>query len=238
MHTVSAIFNREIRGTFGSASAYVVLGVFMGLLSVVTLFFDDVLQDEVASMQATFEWIGLCFLFLVPAVTMRTLAEERRSGSLEILSTLPVTPAQIVLGKWLAATFLIATALALTITWPLAISQYGQLDWGPVLGGYLGLLLMGGAFAAIGTAASALTDSQIFAFLGAFVVCLVPFMTGTFLASVPGDLVPLVQYLTFDYHFANLARGVIDSRSLVFYGGVIAVGLRVAVLALEQRRLA
>ncbi len=238
MRNALAIFRRELAGLFGSAHAAVVLVLFVLLVALFSLVFDDVLAGSVATMQGPFFWISATFLFLVPAVTMRLIAEERRSGSIEILATLPVTAGEIVLGKWLAAVALVAVALMLTFTWPLAIAAHGELDWGPVLGGYVGLLLLGSAFAAVGTATSALTDNQILAFLGALAISVVPFVTGSFLPVVPGDLVPLVQYLTFDYHFSNLARGVLDTRSLVFFAGVVLVGLRVATLALQVRRLA
>jgi ABC-2 type transport system permease protein len=234
---VYAIFRRELAGFFGHPLAYIVLTLFVLLLSVFTLWFDNLLATRVASMRGPFFWTAACFLFLVPAVTMRLVAEERRTGSLELLGTLPLTSTEIVVGKWLAAVALIAVGLGLTVSWPIALSMLGDLDWGPVIGGYVGLLLLGSAFAAIGTFTSALTENQVVAFLLSFAACLLPWAFGFFLSMVPGDLVPFVQYLTFEYHFTNLARGVLDSRSLIFYASVCVVGLRLAALVLEQRRL-
>jgi ABC-2 type transport system permease protein len=234
---VAAIFRRELAGFFGHPLAYIVLTLHLGLLTAFSLGFDDVLASGVASMRGPFFWIAACFLFLIPAVSMRLLAEERRSGSLEMLGTLPLTSLEVVVGKWLAAVALLTAALLLTFSWPIALAHHGDLDWGPVLGGYLGLLLQGAAFAAIGTFASAVTENQVIAFLLSLTACLLPWALGFFLPLVPGDWLPLVQYLTFEYHFTNLARGVVDSRSIVFYGSVVVVGLRLAVLVLENRRL-
>jgi len=189
-------------------------------------------------MRRPFFWIAACFVFLIPALTMRLISDERRTGSLQILGTLPITHAEIVVGKWLAAVTLVALALGLTATWPLALASLGELDWGPVAGGYLGLLLAGATFAAISIAASALTESQVIAFLLSLTACLIPWLIGFALPLMPPSWLPVVEYLAFEYHFSNLARGVIDSRSLVFFATVIAVALRLAVLILDHRRLA
>ena len=111
------------------------------------------------------------------------------------------------------------------------------MDWGPIIGGYIGLALLGAALSAIGVAASASTKNQVISFLLAFGVSVVPFVMGYVLSSVPVDLLPVVQYLSFDYHFSNLAKGIIDSRNLIFYGSVVALALHFAVFQLEQRRL-
>ena len=237
MTNIAAIFRRELAGYFAHPLAYIVLALFVALLGVFSLGFNDILTSHVASMRVPFFWTAACFLFLAPAVTMRLIAEERRTGSLEMLTTLPVTVFQIIFGKWLAAVALVAVGLFLTLTYPVAIASLGDLDWGPVAGGYVGLLLMGASFAAIGIAASSLTENQVVAFLFALSICLLPWMVGFFLPMVPAEWVVWVQYLSFEYHFANLAKGVLDSRSIVFYVSVIAVALRIAMLSLEQRSL-
>lgn len=237
MRNTAAVFQREVAAFFGHPLAPIVLSLFLGLLALTSLWLDDLYQGGVASMRRPFFWMSASFLFFVPAITMRLLAEERRTGSLEMLVTLPLSSGQIVVGKWLAAVSMVAAALLLTLGWPVSLALLGDLDWGPVVGGYVGLLLQGAALAAIGVAASALTENQIVAFLLAAVLGLLPWVVGLALPLVPATWVPLVQYLTFDYHFSNLARGVLDTRSLVFYGGVIALGLHAAVSALELRRL-
>lgn len=211
--------------------------MFLGLLAGGSLWVDDLFTVGLTTVDGAFFWMASTFLFVVPAVTMRLVAEERRTGSLELLATLPVTSAQIIVGKWLAAVFLVAVALAMSLSWPIALAMLGELDWGPVIGGYLGLLCMGAGFAAIGTFTSALTESQVLAFLLSFIVCLVPFGMGLALPLVPGEWLPLVQYLTFEYHFANLARGVLDTRSLVFFASITWAGLEGARWQLDKRRL-
>jgi ABC-2 type transport system permease protein len=169
---------------------------------------------------------------------MRLFAEEKRTGSIEMLVTLPVDEGAMVLGKYLASLTLMTLALALTVTYPATLASLGDLDWGPVIGGYVGMFLLGAAFTAIGTAASALTSNQIVSFLVALLVCLVPFASGYALTKVPAVILPVVQYISFEYHFNNLARGVIDTRDIIFYGSVVALFLHLAVWSLERRRLA
>ncbi len=237
MRNALAIFKRELASYFDSPLAYIVIPAFLGLVGGFSLYFQDILGGGVASMRPVFFWSAVFFLLLIPAVTMRLFAEENRTGSIELLVTLPVTEGEMVLGKYLAALGLMTVALALTITYPLTLGSLGDLDIGPVIGGYLGLFLLGASFSAIGTAASALTSNQVVAFLVALIACLVPFATGYGLAQVPPDLLPVVQYLSFEYHFNNLARGVVDSRDLIYYLAVVALFLHIAVFALERRRL-
>lgn len=237
MRNVLAIFQREFSGYFNSALAYIIVPVFLALVGGFSLFFQDIFAQGVASMRTVFFWCAVFFLLLIPAVTMRLFAEEQRTGSIELLVTMPITESEMVLGKYLAALLLMTLALGLTVTYPISMAQYGALDWGPVFGGYLGLFLLGASFTAIGTAASAVTRNQVIAFLIALVVCLVPFVSGYTLSRVPAALLPLVQYLSFEYHFNNLARGVIDSRNVLYYGSVIALFLHLAVFNLERRRL-
>jgi ABC-2 type transport system permease protein len=237
LRTVLAIYKRELASTFNSALAYIVVPVFLALVGVFALVLNDVFDAGVASMRVVFFWQAMFLLLLVPAVTMRLFAEESRSGSLELLVTLPIDEGQLVLGKYLAALTLIGIALGLTFTYPLAMSMYGELDWGPVVGGYLGLFGLAAAYAAIGTAASSLTNNQIIAFVLAAGACLVPYVMGFFLSQVPSSILPLVQYLSFDSHFSNVSRGVLDTRDLVFYVTVVALFLHVAVFSLERRRL-
>lgn len=238
MTTVLAIYRRELSSYFNSALAYIIVPIFLLLVGLFSLYFNDLFVTGLATLRTVFFWSAMFFLLLIPAVTMRLFAEEKRTGSLELLVTLPVNEGQLVLGKYLAALTLILVAVALTFSYPLTLASLGELDWGPVLGGYLGLSLMAAAYTAIGTAASSLTSNQIVAFLVAMLLCLVPYVVGFFLSSIPASILPLVQYLSFDYHFGGLSRGVIDTRNLVFYGSVVALFLHLATFALEQRRLA
>lgn len=256
MTNVLAIARRELGAYFDSPLAYFIVPVYVVLVGGFTLWFDDVFVAATVSLRGLFFWSGLFLLLLVPAVTMRLFAEERRTGSIELLATLPLTESELVAGKYLAALVMVAVTLASTFTYPLMFAWLGlppagddaapallrvftetSLDWGPALGGYLGLFALGAALAAVGTAASSLTANQIVAYLLAVVLSVFPWVAGMFLDRVPADLVPFVQYLTFSYHFDNLARGVFDSRDLVFWGSVVGLCLHGAVWTLEKRRL-
>lgn len=237
MSTILAIYRRELQSSFNTPLAYIVIPVFLLMVGLFSLFLNDIFDAGLATMRTVFFWSAMWLLLLVPAVTMRLFAEEKRTGSLELLVTLPVNEAQLVLGKYLAALTLILISLALTVTYPLTLASLGDLDWGPVMGGYLGLALMAAAYTAIGTAASSFTSNQIVAFLIAAVVCVVPYVIGFFLHQVPAGLLPLVQYVSFDYHFNGLARGVVDTRNVVFYVSVVALFLHIATFSLQQRRL-
>ena len=237
MSTILAIYRRELQSSFNTPLAYIVIPVFLLMVGLFSLFLNDIFDAGLATMRTVFFWSAMWLLLLVPAVTMRLFAEEKRTGSLELLVTLPVNEGQLVLGKYLAALTLILISLALTVTYPLTLASLGDLDWGPVMGGYLGLALMAAAYTAIGTAASSFTSNQIVAFLIAAVVCVVPYVIGFFLHQVPAGLLPLVQYVSFDYHFNGLARGVVDTRNVVFYVSVVALFLHIATFSLQQRRL-
>ena len=237
MRGALAIAVRELSSAFGRPLAYAVLAVFVGVFALLTLWFDDLFLGGVASLRRPFFWLGTCLLFLVPATTMRLLAEERRTGTFAVLGSLPMPPTALVVGKWLGAVALVAVALLLTLPWPVAVAWYGDPDPGPIVGGYLGLLLGGAALAAVGVAASAATESQVVAFLLALAAGLVPWLVGHALPLVPAPIVGAVELFTFDHHFQNLARGVLDSRSVVFFGAVTAVALRLAVHLVERERL-
>lgn len=257
MNNVLAIARRELGAYFDSPLAYFVVPVYVVLVGTFALWFDDLFAAGTVSLRGMFFWGAIFLMLLVPAITMRLFAEERRTGSLEILVTLPITEGELVLGKYLAAVMLVAVTVATTLPYAFAFAWLGTpevagddappmivraftetgLDFGPAICGYLGLILLGSALAAIGTAASSLTSNQIVAFLLALVISIVPFAIGFFLERVPTSVLPLVQYLAFETHFNNLARGVVDTRNLLFWGSVAALFLHVAVYSLERRRL-
>jgi len=237
MNAVLAIYRRELSSYFDSPLAYIVIPTFLGLVGAFSLYFQDLIGAGVATLRPMFFWSAVFMVLLIPAVTMRLFAEEHRTGSLELLVTLPISESQIVLGKYLAALTLVAVALGLTVTYPITITMLGEPDPGPIFGGYLGLFLLGAAFTAIGTATSVWTENQLIAFMIALVLCLMPFASGFALTSVPDVVLPLVQFLSFETHFNNLARGVIDSRDLIFYGSVVGLFLHGATYGLERRRL-
>ena len=237
MTIVWTIFVRELRAYFDGVLALLIIPIFLGMVGVFSLFFQDVFAAGFIDLRSVFFWMALFFLLLIPALTMRSFAEENRTGTIEMLATLPISEEQLVIGKFLSALMVVGMALLLSLTYPLSLARLGDLDWGVVLGGYLGLFFMGAALTAIGIAMSASTKSQVIAFLAALTIGLLPFATGYALGRVPVDILPVVQYLTFEYHFSTLAKGIIDTRSLIFYGSIVAVFLHFAVFQLEQRRL-
>jgi ABC-2 type transport system permease protein len=234
---VAAIFRRELSSYFDSPMAYIVIPVFLVLVGGFSLYFQDLLGGGLATMRPVFFWSSVFMLLLIPAITMRLFSEEHRLGSIELLVTLPVSESAIVLGKFLAAFALVAVAIAMTLTYPVTLMILSDVDLGPIVGGYIGLLCLGAAFTAIGTATSVGTRNQIVAFLLAIGICMLPFASGFALSQVPAAILPLVQFLSFETHFNNLARGVIDSRDLIFYGSIVALFLHIAVFGLERRRL-
>ena len=167
---------------------------------------------------------------------MRLLADEKSSGTLELLITMPVRDWEVVVGKFLAAMALLCTALALTLVFAITVRALGPLDRGPAIGGYLGLLLMGGAYVAIGVMASAFTRNSIVAFIVAFAISFVLFLVGQVTQFVPPALQGLVAFLSIGSHFENISRGVIDTRDVIYYVSVMGVCLLVATLSLESRR--
>ena len=234
---VAAIFRRELSSYFDSPLAYIVIPVFLVLVGGFSLYFQDLLGGGLATMRPVFFWASVFMLLLIPAITMRLFSEEHRLGSIELLVTLPVGEQAIVLGKFLAAFTLVAVAIAMTLTYPITLMFLSDVDLGPIFGGYVGLLGLGAAFTAIGTATSVGTRNQIVAFLLALGICTLPFASGFALSQVPAAILPLIQFLSFETHFNNLARGVIDSRDLIFYASIVALFLHIAVFGLERRRL-
>jgi len=234
LSNVGPIYRREIRSYFNSAVAYVVIVVFLAIVG--WYFSNNLFLMNIASMRIVFELVPLVFLFFIPAVTMRLLAEEKKSGTLELLTTKPVRDVEIVLGKFLAAWTLLAATLAPTLIWLVTLMILGNPDLGPVAAGYLGLMLTGGVYIAIGIFASSLTENQIVAFLIGLVIVLAFFLADKVLLYVPGFLAPAVEYLGIDYHFSSIARGVIDSRDIVYFGSILGFSLLMATASLERRK--
>ena len=228
------IYRREIRSYFNSPIAYVVIVVF---LAIVGWFFTNALfLADVASMGTVFEVVPWVFLGFVPAITMRLLAEEKKSGTIELLTTKPIRGVEIVLGKFLAAWTLLAAALLPTVIYLFTIIPLGEIDLGPVITGYLGLLLMGGVYIGIGVFASSLTENQIVAFLITLLVVLGLFLVDKMLIFLPEGLATTLEYLSVDHHFVSIARGVIDSRDVVYFASVLGFSLLLATLSLERRK--
>lgn len=234
LQNLGPIFRREFRSYFNSPVAYVVIIVFLSIIG--WFFTSNMFLFNVASMRVFFELVPLVFLFFVPAITMRLIAEEKKAGTLELLTTKPVLDAEIVLGKFLAAWALLAVTLLPTLLYALTMGLLGSLDPGPVISGYIGLLLMGAVYIAIGIFASSLTENQIVAFIVSFLLILALFLMDKVLMYVPEALASTMEFLSIDYHFSNIARGVIDSRDILYFASLLGFSLYLATLSLERRK--
>ena len=234
MTTTWAITKRELRTYFNSPVAYIVVTVFTILTGY--LFFTQLFVEKQAEMRGFFGIMPLLFMFLAPAITMRLLADEKAAGTLELLITMPVREWQVVVGKYLAAMALLCTALALTLVFAITVRSFGPLDRGPAIGGYVGLVLMGGAYVAIGVMTSSFTRNSIISFIVAFAISFVLYLIGRLTQFVPQSLQGLTSFLSIDSHFENISRGVIDSRDVIYYFSVIGVCLLIATLSLDARK--
>jgi ABC-2 type transport system permease protein len=233
MHPAWFIFKRELTAYFVSPVAYIVIGIF--LLTTGWFFFSTFFLFNQADLRNFFAMLPMIFSFVVPAITMRLVAEERHVGSWETLLTLPVTRAQVVAGKFAAAVAFVGAMLAPTLAYPASISLIGRLDWGPVIGGYLGALLLAAAFAAVGLFASSLTRNQIIAFIVGTAICFGLTLIGRILFFLPETVVGTLAYLGADHHFQNIAKGVVDTRDLVYFASVIFIGLYATHFSLQER---
>ncbi len=236
MNAAAAIFRKEFRSYFSSPAGFVFLTAFLVLSA--WLFFRVFFLIGQASLRPFFSFMPWLFLFFVPAAAMRMWAEERKLGTDEILLTLPVRDGEAVLGKFIAGLAFLALAVGLTFPLPIVVSLLGSPDPGPIVGGYLGLILMGAAYLAIALFASSLTENQIVAFIIGITISFALFVVGEdiVLIAVPAFLAPILRYLGLGQHFASIARGVIDSRDLVYYLSVIAFFLYLNVRVVESRK--
>jgi ABC-2 type transport system permease protein len=234
MSPALVISRREIRTYFNSPVAYIVVTVMTGIAGY--LFFSQLFLQKQAELRELFQFMPFIFMFVVPAITMRLLADEKASGTLELLSTMPVRDWEVVVGKFLAALALLATAIGLTIVFAITVRFLGPIDRGPVIGGYIGLILMGAAYVSIGVMCSAFTRNSIVAFISSFGICFALYLFGRLVQIVPETLQPVVAFLSIDGHFENIGRGVIDSRDVIYYLSVIGTCLLLATTSLESRR--
>jgi ABC-2 type transport system permease protein len=240
MNRIRALTGRELRAYFNSPIAYVFLLVFVGT-ALFTFFNNSAFFSRGrADLRGLFAAVPFLMVLLVPALTMRLWAEERKQGTVEVLLTLPARDHELVVGKFLASWALLGTGLLLTLILPFTVEALGDLDWGPVIGGYFGALLLGAAYLAAGQFVSATTENQILAFILALVVCLGLYGLGTeaFAGLFPDRTSALLRSLGTGSRFQSVARGVIDLRDLVYYLSLTAFFLAACVGALRVRRWA
>jgi ABC-2 type transport system permease protein len=224
---IGTVVKKELRGYFNSAIAVIFLAAFLLVALGVFFWYEKFFARGLADLRPLFKWMPRLLIILVSALSMRQWADERRVGTLEVLLTLPVPRWQLVVGKFFAGMVLIAIALGLTLILPITISHMGNLDLGPVVGGYLATLLLAAAYLVIGMCVSAATDNEIVAFIGTALVCGFADVIG----YIAGDVGRLFGT---EARFDSVARGVLDLRDLAYYGGIVAVGIALNVLLLDR----
>lgn len=228
--------HKELRGYFNSPLAYIFMTVFLAFSS--WLYFSDFFLNELATMRSFFAILPWIFLFLIPAITMRLWAEEQKLGTIETLLTSPITEWEAVLGKFLASFGFLILNLLLSAILPIILFFIGEPDWGMIVGGYFGVILLGGAYLAIGLWISSLTNNQIIAFIFSALLIFVLFIIGQplVLRTTPALFVPLFKYLGMGAHFNSILRGVLDTRDLIYYGTLITLFLYLNVTSLKSRK--
>lgn len=236
MSTIFTIAKRELAAYFRSPIAYIFLVTYLVLTFF--LFFKSFFLIGQADLRNFFVLMPWIFLFYCPAITMGLWAEERKSGTLELLLTLPVATHTVVIGKLLAALGLLVSALICTVPLPIVIAKIGPLDWGLVAGGYAGLIGLGSAYLAVGLAVSSCTKNHIIAFIMTVMICFLLLIIGEPIVTValPSRVVPVLQYLGLGYHFDSIGRGVFDSRDLIYYISLIGTCVWINFEILARRR--
>lgn len=233
MRQALLIFNKEFKDYFNSPIAYIVIAIFLAITG--WLFFSTFFLIDQADMRRFFNLMPLLFALVVPIITMRLFSEELNVGSYELLLTLPVTFRDIIIGKFLAAVAFVAAILLPSLSYPICISFIGDLDWGVVIGGYIGALLLGSAYAAIGLFASSLTRNQIIACIVAMVICVFLAIVDQMLFFFPQAVVDIIAFISANAHFDNVAKGIVDSRDLLYFLSVAFLGLYATHLAMEEK---
>jgi ABC-2 type transport system permease protein len=236
------VTRRELSGYFSTPVAWVFIIIFLVMSGVFTFYIGAFYERGIADLDPFFQFHPWLYLFLVPAIGMRLWAEERRSGTIELLLTLPITTWQAVVGKFLAAWLFVGLALCLTFPIWLTVNYLGEPDNGASLAGYIGSWMMSGGFLAIASCMSALTRNQVVAFILSVVVCFgfllsgLPMVMSLFSGWAPQALLDTIANFSFLAHFASISKGVIDLRDLVYFGLVISLWLLATTIVLEMKK--
>ncbi|MBT8062345.1 MAG: ABC transporter permease subunit [Xanthomonadales bacterium] len=242
MSAVTTVLRRELAGYFATPVAYVFIIIFLVMSGVFTFYLGSFFERGIADLDPFFRFHPWLYLFLVPAISMRLWAEERKSGTIELLLTLPISTFQAVMGKYLAAWLFLGIALALTFPVWITVNYLGSPDNGAILAAYLGSWLMAGGFLAIGSCLSAVNRNQVVAFILSVVVCFgfllsgLPMITNLFSGWAPQALLDAVSSLSFLSHYADISRGVVDFRDLLYFVLVAGFWLAANVIVLEQKK--
>lgn len=233
MSLIFTIAARQFRSFFNGATAYIVLALVLFALGF--LFWETFFLYDRASLREMFNLLRAILVVATPALTMGLIAEEKRTGTIELLLTMPVTDRQVLLGKYLGVLAFFSVLIALTFPYAITVATLGPLDWGPVFSGYLGLFLQGAAMLAIGLMASTISDNQIVAFFVGLIFIAAFAMIGMLLPLLPLPISNAAEYLSFTYHFEGFSRGVIDLRGILYYLSIALIAGLVALRALESR---
>ncbi|MFK7987883.1 MAG: ABC transporter permease [Sandaracinaceae bacterium] len=236
MKNTLAIAQRQFLSYFNGPVAYIVSVIVLGFVAF--MFWMQFFLAGRATVNEMFFWFGIAFVLAAPALTMGLIAEEKRSGTLEVLLTMPVKESEVILGKFLGAFGLFLVIIALSFANPIAVSTLGNLDWGPVFAGYLGLVLQGGAMLSVGIMASSLTKDQLVAFfISLFILAIAGWIAPLMLQyTATGMWATVLQNISLQSHLQSMTRGVVDTRDIVYFLSIITIGLLVSFRSLESRR--
>lgn len=226
------IFKRELKAYFSSAAAYIVTGLY--LLATGLFFFSSFYIYNRAELRQFFGLMPVILSFIIPALTMRVFSEERRSGSIETLMTLPVSETSVVTGKYLASFVSTLIMIAPTLLYLIPLCVFGKPDFGPIFGGYAGAIFLCASFTAIGVFASSVTKNQIIAFILSAVICIVLTLIDSFLVFFPAPVVNFFGYISANAHFNSIARGIVDTRDILYFLSVTSLFFVMTVRA-EQK---
>jgi ABC-2 type transport system permease protein len=242
VHNIYVVFRRELAGYFATPLAYIFIIIFLALNGALTFYLGNFFTRGQADLAPFFTFHPWLYLLLIPAVSMRLWAEERKSGTIELLMTLPVSTTEIVLGKFLAAWAFVSVAVALTFPFWITVNILGTPDNGVILASYIGSLVMAAAYLAIGACISATTKNQIVSFIIAAAVCFIFLSAGLeivlafFRGWAPSAVVELIASLSFLTHFVSITQGMIDMRDVVFFGSVIGISLLINVALVDLKK--
>ncbi len=237
-----AVFKRELMGYFATPLAYVFIVIFLLAMGSFTFYFGQFFATGRAELDTFFGFHPWLYLFLIPAISMRLWAEEQKTGTIELLLTLPIPVASAVVGKFLAAWVFAGIALFLTFPMWLTVNYLGDPDNGVIFAGYVGSWLMAGGYLAIGSCISALTNNQVIAFVVTVVACFLITISGHnivldfFQSWAPLAIVNAISSFSFLTHFASIMNGVIDLRDLIYFGSLIGLALFINVIVVDQKR--
>jgi ABC-2 type transport system permease protein len=244
MHNIATVFRREMASYFATPVAYVFIVIFLAMTGVMTFYVGHFFDRNQADLVAFFSFHPWLYLFLIPALSMRLWAEERRTGTIELSMTLPLTTTQIVIGKFLAAWAFTGIALALTFPIWLTVNYLGSPDNGAIFAAYLGSLLMAGGFLSMGSFISALTKNQVIAFVLAATLCFLfvamgsSFVLNLFGSFATGDVADFLRSLSVMNHFSQISKGVVDLRDAIYFGALITLFLFLNVVAVDRLKAA